>query len=400
MRFCISFGRIDLKYLIYCILYLIMKIIFYLAFYYEESNIIYSHNFLESSCIFLGYLLNFFPGWISNRNSKAKKKPITNGLKKEKKQSFEYIYNKPYNEYLSTKEIIKFFFISLFLLVIELLKIIQKKIINKDENESEYENHFILIEFLIILIIPHSSEVYYKHQKFSFFIFTIIQIIKIIYFLFEHIYKYYLAIFMEIIISILFAFYCIYIKGLMEIKFISPYKCNFLVGIFNFPLIIIIYIIISFTPLGEKNKNYYVDNFFNLFAKGLDIINAFRLISFPFIYGISVCLFNKIIYDFTLYHSYIPLLIENFIIDIFSQIKNENKNENKIIFIVLIPSFIIELIMILVFMEIIELHFCGLNKDLKKNIELRALNETYLEIEDYNNNEVHNETNAINNENN
>ena len=56
--------------------------------------------------------------------------------------------------------------------------------------------------------------------------------------------------------------------------------------------------------------------------------------------------------------------------------------------------------MILVFMEIIELHFCGLNKDLKKNIELRALNETYLEIEDYNNNEVHNETNAINNENN
>ena len=183
----------------------------------------------------------------------------------------------------------------------------------------------------------------------------------------------------------------------MENKFISPYKCNFLVGIFNFPLIIIIYIIISFTPLGNKNnKNYYVYNFFSLFEEGLNIINAFRLISFPFIYGISVCLFNKIIYDFTLYHSYIPLLIENFIIDIFSQIKNENK----IILIVLISSFIIELIMILVFMEIIELHFCGLNENLKKNIELRALNETYLEIEDYNNNEVHNETNAINNENN
>ena len=67
----------------------------------------------------------------------------------------------------------------------------------------------------------------------------------------------------------------------MENKFISPYKCNFLVGIFNFPLIIIIYIIISFTPLGNKNnKNYYVYNFFSLFEEGLNIINAFRLYHF------------------------------------------------------------------------------------------------------------------------
>jgi len=345
MRCSISFGRFDLKYLIYCILYLIIDIIIYLAFYYEKDNdddndnIINRHKLLEASCIFLGYLLNFFPGWITNRNSKSKKKTIKSGLKEEKKQSFEYIYNKPYNEYLSKKEVIKFFFISLFLLIIELLRIVQKIIINKhkngnkneDKDEPQYEDHFILIEFLLILIIPHSSEVYYKHQNVSFFIFTLIEIIKIIYFLFDKINKYYLVIFIEIIISILYAFYYIYIKGLMEYKFISPYKYNFLVGIFNFPLIIIIYLIISFTPLvNEENKDYYVDNFFNLFIENLGTINIFRLISFPIIYGIFVSLFNKIIYDFTLYHSYIPLFVQNFILDIFIQIENENENENKI----------------------------------------------------------------------
>jgi len=65
----------------------------------------------------------------------------------------------------------------------------------------------------------------------------------------------------------------------------------------------------------------------------------------------------------------------------------------------LIACFFIELIMILVFLEIIELNFCELNKNLKKNIELRALNETYLEIKDYRGNEVDDGRNTINSEN-
>ena len=36
----------------------------------------------------------------------------------------------------------------------------------------------------------------------------------------------------------------------MKYKFISPEKCNFMIGIINLPLIIIIYFIISFTFLG------------------------------------------------------------------------------------------------------------------------------------------------------
>ena len=78
---------------------------------------------------------------------------------------------------------------------------------------------------------------------------------------------------------------------------------------------------------------------------------------------------TKIIIDYTLYHIYIPLLFENFVKNIINMIENFNI----FITIFLSISFFIELIMILIFLEIIEVKFCGLNKDLKKNIELRAI---------------------------
>jgi len=54
--------------------------------------------------------------------------------------------------------------------------------------------------------------------------------------------------------------------------------------------------------------------------------------------------------------------------------------------------------MILVFLEIIELNFCELNKNLKRNIKLRSLTESSIEInERYDDEEVDNERNTINN---
>ena len=416
MRFYISLGILDLKYLKYCVLFLIVQIYICLLFLLDGKNkeILKYHILLNPSCFFLGFLLNFIPTWIIQK--KSNKKTITSELKKQKNnQIFEYIYYNPYVEYLSKKEIIKIFGIILFLLITEIFRIIPK-IINKiNENNENNENndinedifiddkledHFIFIEFLLIFIIPHSSEVYYRHQKFSFLIFTLIEIIKIIFFLFYQkisaTLANILAIFFEIIISINYAFFYIYIKRLMKYKFISPYTINFRIGIINFPIIIIIYIIISFSSLGNNNNYFCVDNIKNLF-EDFDLINAFLLISLPISYGINVAFLNKIIYDFTLYHSFIPLLIENFILDMYYIFEEGNYENFEIVF--LIACFFIELIIILVFLEIIELNFCELNKNLKKNIELRALNETYLEIEDYCGNEVDDGRNTINCEN-
>ena len=278
MRLCISFGMFDLKYFFCCVLLLILEILIYLFLYSDENdrNLINNHYLLESSCFFLGYLLNFIPYLVSKRISEEEN---TNNL--------------------SIKDIIKFFIICLFLLISESLGIISK-IINKnkdeDEDEDDYEDRFIFIEFLLIFLIPHSSEVYYKHQKFSFFIFTLIEISKIIFnLIYFNIYHNILLIILEIFISFLYTFYYLYIKGLMKYKFVSFTKCNFMIGIINFPLIIIIYFIISFTSLGNENNEYYDDNIFKLYFKELDVINIFRLVLLPLYYGIYVFLFNKII---------------------------------------------------------------------------------------------------------
>jgi hypothetical protein len=71
---------------------------------------------------------------------------------------------------------------------------------------------------------------------------------------------------------------------------------------------------------------------------------------------------------------YIPFSILYFIENIIDFYK-------KIEMIILIVSLFIEIIMILVFIETIEINCCGLNKNLKKNIRSRATSESSLTIE-------------------
>ena len=71
---------------------------------------------------------------------------------------------------------------------------------------------------------------------------------------------------------------------------------------------------------------------------------------------------------------YIPFLILYFI-------ENVIKNFEPLEKFFLISSFFIELIMILVFLEIIEINYCGLNKNLKRNIQSRGKIDSSLAIE-------------------
>jgi len=215
----------------------------------------------------------------------------------------------------------------------------------------------------------------------SIILYIIIEIIKTIFFTIREkayqIPKFAIIVVLKILNYILYSVYYLYIKGLMKNKFISPYKCKFMIWVINVPLIIIIYFIISFTSLGNNNNEYYCDNIIDLFKTigKLDVINSILLMLLPFAYGMYVLLLNKTIYDFTLYHIYIPLLIEKFIreiiiIDIIKDI------------IILILIFAIELIMIFIFLEIIEVNFCGLNVNLKRNIESRGIIDSSLIDED------------------
>ena len=77
-----------------------------------------------------------------------------------------------------------------------------------------------------------------------------------------------------------------------------------------------------------------------------------------------------IIKDFTLCHTFLPLGLSNFI---FNTELYYYENQNIIINIVVnLVFFIIESILALIFLELIELNFCGLSKNLKKKYKNKS----------------------------
>ena len=304
-------------------------------------------------------------------------------MKEENINSIEYIYNKTDEKYLSIIDILKFLFICFILIladIIENVGFIKEEKHYKD-NKKKYEDDYFFIEFLIFFLVHKlGKEVYYKHQNISFFILILIEIIKNIYFFIKNDYHYsnFILFILSIIYSILYAIYYLYIKGLMKYKFISPYKCNYMIGIINVPIIILISLIISFTPLGHTNNEYYYDSIFELFndLRNIEVKNVIILILTPFVFGMYAFIVIKIIYDYSIFHMYIPFLIQYSIENIFFK----HFEWTEIIF--LISSFLIKLIMILVFLEIIEINCCGLNENIKRNIISRGRIDSSLAIED------------------
>jgi len=315
-------------------------------------------------------------------------------LEKKNIHSIEDIYYSPYKKYLSKKEILNFLFICLILLLVEILE----NFTTLMEYEEDYFDAFTknnddysIFEYLIIFVaLKLGKEVYYKHQYISFFILILIEVIKNIYFYIKKLYKKIniISFVLSIINSILYTVLYLYIKGLMKYEYTSPYMCNFMIGVINVPIIILMSFIISYTPLGNDKSEYHYDNIFGLFKDlgKIDIKSAIILISLPFVFGIEVFIIIRIINDYSIFHMYIPLLINHFI-------QNIIKNFEIIEIIFLISCFFIELIMILVFLEIIEIKFCGLNENLKRNIELRAMIDSSLSNENDDDDEIDDERN-------
>ena len=143
---------------------------------------------MEPFCYYVGFLLNIFPVLISKKCSKTKRKTIKNNSKEKNSKAIEYIYSTKY-EYLSTKDIIKLFVVSFFLIITDLIEIIIDIIINykkskTNESRFEYVDDFLLFEFLVIISLPlcFTDITYYKHQKIAFIILSLIEFIKFFYF--------------------------------------------------------------------------------------------------------------------------------------------------------------------------------------------------------------------------
>jgi len=99
MKFCISFGKFELKYFFYCLLFFIVIIYIYQFIGYNEGKIFHDNLLFGSFCFFLGYLLNIILVWITQIQSKEKEKPITNIFKESIAKPNASIYNVSYEEH-------------------------------------------------------------------------------------------------------------------------------------------------------------------------------------------------------------------------------------------------------------------------------------------------------------
>ena len=252
------------------------------------------------------------------------------------------------------------------------------------ESTKKIEMPLNLFNFFYLAIITISFIVskknYYKHQYISIIIIVFLGVIKDILKLTQtqdenFIFKdFILLLFLNIIQIISLSFYLSYSKILIDKYLFSPYKLCYLFGFMNATIFLIISFILSYIPCNSEfcllkyNNEKYFDNLYYFF--NLNLTQKIGYFIYSFNQPISFIFIYIIIEKYTTCHILLPYQIV-YVLQSIGDVKDLN---NKYYFIQLF-IFVVEIFMTLVFLEIIELKFCGLNAYIKKNIEKRALED-------------------------
>ena len=385
----IACRKCESRYISYIIFYFITMILISLTFYSifrDVTNIEHYNNALLNPFITnFGPIFCFIPELIIRKKStekKGKKSSKKNIFKKEKKNlAIEYIFN-DFSDQITCTDILFIFIGCILLLITDFIKgEIQIKVVKKEDRIilNEQYNFGELIFIIVFAYLLYKMK-FYRHQICSILIIIFIgicrYILKIFYyyesFEIKHLLLY---IFLQIIADIFESIVIIYIKAIMEYKFFSPYKICYTIGLINTSIIIILMTIFSLIKMKKKNwffsleyeGYYYLDNINSIIK-----VYGYKIISLFFaslLYGILKLFFILTINKFTVYHTFLFIQNKESTINIFEEIKTK---KGLIYVLLLLFSHFIELFIILIFIEIIELNFCGCNKNLKRNIKDRA----------------------------
>ena len=228
-------------------------------------------------------------------------------------------------------------------------------------NFKIYNHHIVGFSFLIFSAIINDYYIIKYSNKNENYIFNFNNFIIIIFY----------TIFEGIVLT--------YKKYLIDVKYFSPYVVCFIFGFCNFIYIIILIII-----------NKFYECFFGFEGKCVEFfpyeyennIHFFLSIIIYLIAAVIIFYLNyQVIYYF---YAYYPLLV-NYIDIFFENIKMANKiNKNALDWIINICSNIILLFGLLTSIEIIELNFCDLNKNIRRKISERGNppNEELIKLEE------------------
>ena len=388
---CISFGKFNslfLKLIFSSTGLYISIIIFLILIDYAIGNegdniekinfITYTviNNFCESLMIIPLFLLK---KKIVSEKDKLPKKEKTNEIEK-------YIFNQTSMEFSKREKIYLILFSTLKLgLDIAYIQYILSFSISTDMKMKEvvvkmanYSSQFELIFLFLLSKIIYKMK-FYKHQYCSLMAFTVISIIKqILLYSDKEIKEFFAYYFFDIAYSFFRSLMTVYIKGLMQYKYFSPYKISFVFGILNFFIATIALIILSFVPCNRDNdKCYYEYDEEKYFAHIFQIFRGFGLFLFIFllIKAILSVLNYVVIHRFSVCHTILIIHLSQ-IIELYTFKKRAEKNEPKdigyIVF-VCVGVLIIGTILVLIFLEIIEVHIFGMDRNIRNNIEKRAM---------------------------
>ena len=179
----------------------------------------------------------------------------------------------------------------------------------------------------------------------------------------------------------------------MVTLFCSAYEIVFYEGIFSLIFFIILLIIFTnfelndINELDDKrsyiyyNEKYYMDNFFDYIHLLKTNKEEILIFVITMLYYIPYYIFfNLTIKNNSVFHVLLILLAEE-------DLLFEYDSSNVFMIFMNILLTIIILFMFMVFIEIIELNFCGFSNNLKRNISLRAETEAIINDKDIENNQ-------------
>ena len=373
----ISLGKIDKKFYISLVLYIIMFIIVNVVSYFFEKNESDNLTNLElNKIIIYGFCIFFLFLEYINRKTLSNKKSTDKRSIKNNKNSITYIFRFKYREIDYKKFLVLILFLILNYIydfgtdIYYRAKLHHYKFLSKDAT------NIMLIVYLFIIFHLFQKISFYKHHYLSLLVIIIMELIR---------YFIRLCIIQKVsfefpndlfclIPLLLFPFFetihFYVINWYMKNNYYSPFLICFLIGFINSLLSLIILfsfhfinincggnkICLSLSEIGTLTHWYYI----------------FYYIFHSVWYAIVNFLIFVIINYFTIFHLIIIFYFNTLFYNLLQLIANFGIFE----LIMIIITFIFELFAIIIFFETIELNFCGLNLNLKKTIINRANNET------------------------